>query len=99
MKTKIIRLVISQTKDALVEEKGKPLIYYLTILKDTSGQVPRDDVENTLWIQTDCKPRGKRKSLHRIMAIAMSMLRQKGIVRFTCTETNKIWRTPPDTNL
>jgi len=93
MTTKIVRIVISQTKDSLALT-GQPLEYFATVVdEETVGWngVPRHDLENTVSAWAHTTERNREETLNRLKAQVDSTAKHKGILRVCWTHDGSVW--------
>lgn len=93
MTTKIIRLVVSQTKEELVSAR-QPLEFFATIIyEETLGTngVPRHDLENVVNAWSITEKHQEAETLKSLKRNVRSILKHKGILQVRWTHDNSVW--------
>lgn len=93
MTTKIIRLVISQTKEELVAT-GAPLEFFATVIyEQTLGDngVPRGDLENVVTAWAHTVETEEEITLERLKMQIRSVLKHKNVLRVRWMRSGTMW--------
>lgn len=85
--------MISQTREDLVR-KGQPLEYFATAIYEKElgfNGVPKEDLENVVTVWSCTTEAEEKQTLHRVMALAGSVAKQKNILKVKWVHSLEEW--------